>query len=175
MEKIVRVLISLIVLGIALAGAVFLVWPRYQEFSSLRMQVQAARDRLKQGEQTLQALRAVEAKVQEHEEDFAKLAQAVPQDGALPALYDHIQKLGVSSGLLLRSLEGQEQGEQEGRLVALKVRATFSGSYEAFKRFLDATQRSARLLNIDTFTIDGSGSDPEVLSFTFEIIAYAKP
>ncbi len=171
-----RIIISLVVLGIALAGIIFLVWPSYQEFASLRTQLRAARERLEQGEEALVKLKAVEVEAQEHEEDFAKIAQAVPKDVALPALYDHVQQLGAASGLQLQSVEGEEQQKKpEQELATLVIRAKFAGSYEGFKQFLNAAQRSTRFLNVRSLNIASSASDSGVLTLTFELVAYARP
>ncbi len=103
----------------------------------------------------------------------------MPQDGALPALYDHIQRLGASSGLLLGSIRGEEQKKTEQKkteqaLSTLVIRASFTGSYEGFKQFLNATQRSARFLNVRSLSITSS-DESELLTMTFELVAYAKP
>lgn len=172
MKRIARILISLVLLGIA-AGIAFFAWRSYQEFSSIRAQLEARRNRLEQGQQALAQLKKTELKVQEHQEDFAKITQAIPSDIALPALYDHIQSLRASTGLLLESIEGAEQQESSDALSRIVVSINVTGSYEAMKQFLRALEISPRFFNVRTLSVH-SASDG-VLAVTMELIAYAKP
>lgn len=174
MKKIARIVISLALLGISLAGVLLWVWPSYQEFSLVKMQLQTLKNRLEQGQQALAELKKVEVQVQEHQEDFAKIKEAVPNDVALPALYDHIQQLAASSGLVLESIEGEERKNPKEELSRLVLQTNLAGSYEAFKQFLNATARSPRLLNVRSLSIT-SLSDSGVLEITLEIVAYARP
>ena len=129
---------------------------------------------MEQGQHALAELKKVETQVQKHQEDFAKIKQAVPDDVALPALYDHIQQLAASSGLLLKSIQGEERKDPEEELSRLILQTNLTGSYEAFKQFLNAAARSPRLLNVRSLNIASSG-DSGMLEITLEIVAYAKP
>ena len=174
MKKIARILISFALLATSLAGILFWVWPNYQEFSSIKTQIETFKNRLEQGQHALVELKKVETQIQKHQEDFAKIQQAVPHDVALPALYDHIQQLAASSGLLLGSIQGQELKDSEEELSRLVLQTNLAGSYEAFKQFLNAAARSPRLLNVRSLNIASSG-DSGTLQITLEIVAYAKP
>lgn len=176
MKRLARVIISVTILCISLAGAAFFAWPNYQEFSLLRARVQEDKDRLERGQEALAQLRKVQEEVLSRQEDFAKIDQAIPQDAGLPALYEHIQQLGSASGLILTSIEGQVAApESDSAIVSLALKAQFAGSYEGLKNFLDEARRSARIFNVSALDISAGGENPGDLQIVIELFAYAAP
>jgi len=175
MKKIFRIIISISLFCIALIGVLFLVWPSYEEFSTLRSQVQETKNRLEHGERILAQLKKVEEEVSAHQEDFAKIQEAIPEDAGLPVLYDHIKELGTGSGLILQSIEGQIKEDAESALKKIAFKVEFLGSYEGLKNFLDETRRSARIFNISAITVSAGSEDPGVLQITMELLAYENP
>lgn len=173
MNRLVYVILSVVLLIIAIGLGIFLVWPRYQEFSLLRSEIQEREGRLASGQQALTQLRQTQEAVLEHAEDFEKLAQAIPEDPALPALYEHIQQLGIGSGLTLTSISGNTTKETLDGVAVLAFRTDWRGSYTALKNFLDAARRSARILNVGQVTIAANPENPDDMGITFEIFAYA--
>ena len=159
MKRIFRIIISVGTLVIALIGAVFLAWPEYREYASLKAQVQAREARLEIGERTLTQLKKIKEEVELHEEDFAKIDVAIPKDAGLPVLYDHIQELGATSGLVLLSIEGKPAEESLGEIGVLAFTVQFAGSYEGLKNFLDASKKSARIFNVSTLDISAGSQD----------------
>ncbi len=172
MKSILRIIISISVLGISLIGAIFLVWPEYQEYSSLKAQVETREARLESGERTLAQLAKLQEEAVLHQEDFAKIDVAIPKDAGLPVLYEHIQQLGASSGLVLLSLEGSRAKGSLDEIGVLVFQAQFSGSYEGLKNFLDASKRSARIFNVRTLDISAGDQDSGELQIGIELLAY---
>jgi len=175
MKKLFRVILSVILLCVALFGVVFFVWPRYQELSMMRAQVAERKDRLESGQRILTQLRMLEAEVSARQGDFDKTDRAIPQDQGLPALYEHIQQLGTSSGLILNSIGGQAAGELSDGVAVLAFNVEFTGSYGALKSFLDAARRSARILNVSTLDISSDSQSSGTLKIAVELSAYAAP
>ena len=172
MKRIFRVIISISVFLISLIGAVFLVWPEYQTYSSLKAQVEAREDRLKSGERTMTQLSKTQEEIALHQEDFAKIDEAIPQNAGLPVLYEHIQQLGVSSGLVLLSIEGQPTDEPTSDIVILAFEVEFKGSYEGLKNFLDEAKKSARIFNVSTLDVSADGQNSGELQIGIELFAY---
>ena len=174
MKRIFRVIISLTLFGISLVGAVFLVWPKYEEYASLKAQVRAREARLESGERALAQLAKTQKEVALHQEDFAKIDEAIPKDAGLPVLYEHIQQLGAISGLVLLSIEGDRaQGPVPVDEIAVFVfQAQFKGSYEGLKNFLDATKRSARIFNVSTLDVSADSQNSGDLQIDIELFVY---
>ena len=175
MKRIFRVIISISLLCAFLVGLVFFVLPSYQEFAVLNAQVKEMRSRIEHGRQALTQLRRVDEGISAHQENFIKLERAIPIDAGLPVLYEHIQNMGTTSGLVVVSLEGAPVPGPTEEIVALVFTVNFVGSYEGLKNFLDETKRSARIFNVNTI---GVSSNPEIfreLDITIEIFAYAVP
>lgn len=173
MKRVIRIVVSVILLFAALLGAVFLVWPTYQEFMVLGHEVQERRDRLERGQKALAHLRKTQEEIIARQESFAKIDSAIPEDPQLPALYEHIQRLAASSHLVLTSIESKE-GEAPANDVAVYVlKAEFQGSYEGLKTFLGGLKRSERILGVEKLTLSSDGEASEGLDIDMELSAYA--
>ena len=179
MKRIFRIIISISVLVIAVITAVFLVWPEYREYASLRAEVQAREARLESGESVLAQLKKTKEEVELHEEDFVKIDEAIPKDAGLPVLYGDIQQLGATSGLVLLSVAGQPAGEPTDDIAQLVFHAEFLGFYDGLKGFLDALNKSARILNISALDVSVERQDPTnedespgELRIDIELLAY---
>ena len=186
MKRIFRIIVSISFSGISFIGLVFLVWPEYQEYSSLKAQVASREARLESGDRTLTQLKKLQEEVVLHQEDFAKIDVAIPKDAGLPVLYEHIQQLGASSGLILFSIGGQPAIESVGEVGVLVFTAQLGGSYEGLKNFLDALKKSARIFNVSTLNVStvavsaesedsADGENPGELTIDIELLAYELP
>ena len=172
MKSIFRIIVSISVLLISLIGAIFLVWPEYQEYSSLKAQVHVREARLESGERTLAQLAKSHEEVVLHQEGFAKIDAAIPYQAGLPVLYEHIQQLGASSGLVLLSIESQLAKGSLDEIAVLAFKAQFTGPYEGLKNFLDASKKSARIFNVSTLDISAGGQSSGELQIDIELLAY---
>jgi len=175
MKRIFRVIISISLLFVSLVGMVFFVLPSYEEFAVLNAQVKATRSRIELGRQALTQLRSVKEEISVHQQNFDKLGQAIPSDAGLPALYEHIQQMGTTSGLVVGSLKGVPVMGPTEEIVALAFTVSFTGSYEGLKNFLDETKRSARIYNVNTIEISTSSEILGELDITIEMFAYEMP
>jgi len=175
MKRIFRVIISVSLLFVSLVGVVFFVLPRYEEFVVLNAQVKETRSRIELGRQAMTQLWSVEERMSVHQENFDKLDQAIPSDAALPVLYEHIQQMGTTSGLVVVSLDGVPVMGPTEEIVALAFTVSFAGSYEGLKNFLDETKRSARIYNVKTIDVSVDSEILRELSITIEMFAYATP
>lgn len=175
MKRIFRVLISIVLLAASLLAAVFLVWPKYQEYSSLKAQIAEEKDRLEHSEQALAQLKKTQEAVSARQSDFDKLKEAIPQDAGLPVVYDHIQQLGEASGLAMTSIEGAPFEDPTRKVETLVFMVEFVGSYEGLKGFLEEVKRSSRIFNVNTLSIAREGDISGALEIKLELFAYANP
>ncbi|KKW29543.1 MAG: hypothetical protein UY74_C0071G0006 [Candidatus Kaiserbacteria bacterium GW2011_GWC2_52_8b] len=119
MKRLLRVILSMTLLAVSAIGLVFIVWPRYQELSLLRAQIEASRERLESGQRTLVQLREAEGMVFAHAQDFEKADRAVPKDAGLPVLYEHIQQLGTGGTEVGRADKWNRRADLSGRTYGL--------------------------------------------------------
>jgi len=175
MSKTLRVIISTSILGVSLMGAVLLVWPKYQEYSSLKTEVKAIEARVESSERTLAQLKETQKKAVLHQEDFAKIGRAIPKDAGLPVLYEYVQQLGASSGLVLGSLEGKPPKGSPSEIGVIVFTAQFTGSYDALKNFLDAVKKSERIFNVRTLDVSVGGQNSDELQIDIQLFAYESP
>ena len=177
MKRIFRIIVSIGFFGISVLGAVFLVWPEYQEYASLKAIIKEREARLESGDRVLANLEKMREEVVSHQEDFAKTDIAIPKDAGLPTLYEHIQQLGASSGLVLLSIKGQPAIELVDEIGVLVFTVQFAGSYEGLKDFLDETKKSSRIFNLRTINVSAversaESEDFGQLEIDIELSAY---
>ncbi|GEM_PF-2749627 len=175
MKRIFRVIISVVLLGASLIGVVLLVWPKYQDYSLLKAQIEEKKDRLERGEQVLSQLKKTQETVSARQSDFDRLEGAIPQDAGLPAVYEHIHQLGIGSGLVMTSIEGTTSEDLERKVATLVFEVKFVGSYEGLKSFLEEARRSSRILNVNTLSVSGQSDISGALELKLELFAYANP
>lgn len=173
-----RIIVSIFLLVASLGLGLLLLWPTYQELSQLRAQVKEVRERLERGEAVVSQLKEVRGQVEMHQEDFAKMSIGVPQEVRLPAVYDLVQDLGSSSGVLVQAIEANTirgDEEREGGVAITELNLQVSGSYEGLKSFLGALRRSARILNVQSVRVDVSETEEgaSILDIAIEMNVYS--
>lgn len=172
---------SILLIGSFAMGALVL-WPNYQEFSDLRTQVQEREERLARGEAALNRLKGIQEEVEAHQKDFEKIDKAIPQETQLPAVYDAIQDLGSSSGVVVQAIEASVStlASEEQRVAGVTLKVELLGTYEGLKNFLSNARSFARILNAqslairDAAIVDDSGEvTPGLLGIEVEFEAYS--
>ena len=175
MRKVVEQFFPIFILVVAVLGGIFFLWPAYEDFSGVNAQVNIQQERLERGQRILTQLVGLQRQIAEGQEEFEKLEQATPSDMQLPAVYDLVQQLAASSGLVLETITTEKTEVVGESLEIVYLKAQLAGSYTGLKNFLDATKRSARILNVGTLHITAAaepGAQSE-LDIEAEITAYA--
>lgn len=172
MTRLFRIIVSVSVLLTSAVGAVFFVWPEYREYAALKAEVKTREARLQSAEKALAQLKKIQAEAVLHREDFAKIETAIPKDAGLPVLFDHLQQLGASSGLVLISLDGEPAKAQANGTDVIVFKAQFAGSYEGLKNFLGEAKKSARIFNVSVLDVSAGGQDSGDLQIGIELFAY---
>lgn len=171
------VIIIAIGLVVSIIVGVVLLWPKYQEFSDLRTQLVQKKTQLENQNKYIQQLEAMEEKLKEKQELADKVNSALPIGPDIPSLLEFLQKASTETGVSLESADWQElsspQTEQE-RIKEYSLTLNLSGSYFAFKNFLFALERSARIIEVlqTNFSISGEPNEPISFQIIMKVRSY---
>jgi len=133
----------------------FLIWPEYQGFGALRLEVNRRENKLRDREQYLLALKNAAAELKKYDDELSKINSALPLDPSLPSLFEFLEKTSSQSGLVLRNISSFATNVSKERpgLTETHVDIGISGSYPSFRNFLTVLEKSARLIEIENISI----------------------
>jgi Tfp pilus assembly protein PilO len=150
-----RILISAILIGLSIFLAVIFLWPRYQEFHNLLIQIENKEQEIQYQAEYYQALASVSEKLKEHQAKLEKIDLALPTglEQSL-ILLKLLQKIASENGLILTSISplSIKPLPQNARLKEIQGTLELTGSYPALRNFLRALEKSARLIEVDNIS-----------------------
>ena len=163
------ILSTLLILGI-----IFLWWPKYQHFSSLRNEVKEKRAELDNKNIYFSELKKLSVKLEEYSEVLSKTDDALPASPDIPDLLLFLQQKSSQSGLILESINVQSAFSlgQGTKMLKIPFSLSLSGTYPAFKNFLSTVEKSARLTKVSYISF-ASPSKEDTFSFNLTIEAYS--
>jgi len=153
----------------ALILSAFFTFPKYQEVMNLKSQIEAKRTVLQYKEDRLLQLKDLEEKLEYYKEPLEKLDSALPKDPDLPNLFNFLEKTALENGLILGEISSftVSPPKTKEQLGQASVTFSLSGSYSSFKNFLDALEKSARLITLENLSFS---SPEEGETFNFDLI-----
>lgn len=153
-------IISIFLLFLVVFGGYFYWWPGYQHFQDLRAALAGKKGQLEQAEEYLLELKTLSNRLAEYEDELAKVDSALPDDPSIPALFNFIQKTSSENGLILKKIGliklSPEEISAKERIVKIPFSVVVSGSYPAFKNFLLAVYKNARIIKVDSIDFSSS-------------------
>lgn len=183
-------LITAILIFVSVAGLLFLVSPKYQEWSILKGEQKSKELQLREKENYFSNLRRLSQQLQTKEEALAKIDSALPRKTETSRLLNFLADSAKNNGLLLTEIssitasrvspekqqmkeEGQKGEGQEQKLVLKEI--TFSlkllGDYPSLKNFLTSLEKSARLIELEELSF--SSERPGVFQFNLTARAHS--
>ncbi|MDP2664731.1 MAG: type 4a pilus biogenesis protein PilO [bacterium] len=143
---------------VAVIVLVFWGWPAFQEYSVASEALGVLSSELESRENYFSELASLNSELQKQEEGLLRLDAALPDTPALPQLYDALQDIAASSGLVLSSVSSVVK--EDAKPKSIDVSITLEGSYEGLKEFLKGVQQSSRLLTVQSldFATEKEGS-----------------
>jgi len=178
---------AIIIVSISLAisiilGAV-LVLPKYQKLSHLRGQIVQNKVQLENQNKYIQQLKAIDKKMEEKQEFVSKVNSALPSGADTPSLLKFLEETAAQSGVTIKKADWQERSsamdrEQreklKGKLKEYSIGLDISGSYFAFRNFLVALEKSARLIEAPqvSFSINQESEQAPSFRMTIKIYSY---
>lgn len=167
-----RILIIIICVALSLALGVLFVWPKYQNFKSLQLQLENKETELQYRNEYYEQLFSLSEKFKEFETDLLKIDSALPLNSSSAALsfYNYLQRASSENGLIIRSMGSASLSSlleaQSVQVISIPIEA--SGSYSSLKNFLKTLEKSARIIEVNDISF--SSSDEEgLLSFQLGI------
>ncbi|PIS34822.1 MAG: hypothetical protein COT37_00610 [Parcubacteria group bacterium CG08_land_8_20_14_0_20_43_9] len=161
---------------ISLLLGVFLVWPKYRDFSEVRNQLSQKRLQLENQNKYIQSLKVADKEMAERAELVAKVNSALPIGPDAPSLLGFLQDASVSSGISLNGISWEDVSSRDDKERIKKhfFSAELSGSYFAFKNFLFAVETSSRLINVRqmNFTAPVAEGQPALIKIRAGISSY---
>ena len=174
-----RTFISFILIGISIFLAVIFVWPKYQNFNNLKIEIFNKEQEIKYEEEYQKEVVRISQKLDERQAEIEKIDSALPADLSLPALLKFLQKITSENGLILtqaalipaKPIEGiSNTREIQGNLAV-------SGSYSSLKNFLTALENSSRIIDVDSINLSANpkktSESSDIFSFQIKIRAYS--
>jgi len=142
---------------IALILALVLVLPQYQKLQALNSDIESKKEELHSQETYFSQIKDTSTKLQEYSDALSKVSTALPKDPSLAALANFLQINSAQTGLILKKIVlggTTEQAGSKGSLAETQVVIQVSGSYEAFKNFLSLIEGSARIIEVQSISIE---------------------
>lgn len=163
-----RFLLSMFLLFSSLIFGVFVVLPRFQEFSSVQKEFKAKKAELESRESYFRHLATLQERL-DQEQFVAKIDAAIPNAPQLPELHEFFQQLSAASGLVMRSIAAsQDMGALASRLKRIDTALALGGSYEGLKLFLADLMSASRMTDVKSINF----SSPKAgTGFVFNIRA----
>lgn len=163
----------------ALFFALVLALPKYQKLQFLNSDIEKKKEELQVQEAYFSQVKEVSAKLQEYSGVLSKIADALPEEPSLASLANFLQVNSAETGLILKKIvlggtgpvapSGKKESLSETRFV-IQV----SGSYQALKDFLAVVENSARMIEVQTLSVETplekSGGTP---TFTLDLRTFS--
>lgn len=168
-----KLVISLIGLVISVALAAVFIPPLYSSVQKLRGDISAGQRESASLEELLSETRQLSREYEQMGAAEDKFYQALPQEKDIPQLLVQFENLAAYNGLLLESISFEEaltdeeardeayralsvepaglsSAEQSGKssFNTISISVDISGTYDAFKNYLNALENSVRSMNV---------------------------
>jgi len=165
-----KITISLISLVLAAALVFFLVIPFWSSVKVLKQELVSKKEEATKIEELLTKTQQLNQEYQEVSVDTEKIFLALPSEEDIPRLLVQFDSLAASNGLLFESIGFGEIAEEErgkasrdetGQLSVSQAKRTvfsflnlpldvnISGSYEAFRLYVDALEKNIRSMDVN--------------------------
>ena len=170
MSRVIPVIIVIILIALILGGY-FLLWPKYQEFKSKKLELETKDESIRQKEEYLSKLESSVNKLSEYVNELSKIDTALSVDPSKPNLYNFILKISAENGLILNSVDVGEISSEEEGVQKIPLSISVSGSYAAFKNFLSVIYKNTRLFEINSISFSSPSETEEGRElFTFGLV-----
>ena len=155
-----KVIITFLNIVVAVILVLVFIDPLWTSVGVLRLEADDQNQEVKKVEDLLAKIQAVEQDYQDVVEAASKISLALPKEKDLPYLITQFETLALTNGLLLESVNFDEQIERSIKDDSLKqeegispfpyltINVRLSGSYEGLKGYLKSLESSVRLMEV---------------------------
>jgi len=159
--------------------AVFLLFPRYKEIKFHQFEIEQKKAEIQYQEEKITHLNDLSQKLGEFQPELQKINLALSHDPSLPSLFNFLQKKASESGLILQDLSPfliTPLIETETTLSGINqifLEFRVSGSYQSFKNFLSAFEKSARIIEIEKASFSAPTKEKALPVYELKIKTYS--
>ncbi len=164
--------------------------PAFSSVSNLRGEAALRKDEVEKERQVLEKIKSLSGAVDSRQSEVKRLEAAIPNSESKPELISIMENLASQNGLGLIAISAEllpddpksrkervENILQGAVLKTLKLDLKLTGSYEAFKSWLDAVENNLRIFDIQNISFSvkensGSQNQTEVLKIN-PVMEYA--
>jgi Tfp pilus assembly protein PilO len=148
------------ILFITVLLAYFLVFPEYQKFKDLQVQLGIKKAEYNAEFDYYSAIAQTYDDLKSYEEDVKKVDNALPSDPSLGKLIYYLQEESVKNGLMLQDLFLAKSSGSKDSVKNLTFSLNLFGNYTSLEGFLASLEKSAKLFEVTNITF-GSGDTSE--------------
>ena len=166
---------SIIIAAVLIATilfAFFAIFPKKGELSDLAKRVEEKKRELKAREDYLKELQKISYDLQGYQDELAKIKSALPEDPQVLLIYNFLPKAASRSGLVLKNVSHSLGNSESKGLKTVNLDLTLSGRVDGFRNFLFLVEKSARLIEIGSFSFASPEKKEEPASFNLKIKVY---
>lgn len=181
-----KTFLTIIIFFAIIPLALFGIWPQYQKLKTVKIQIIEKRTDLDQLKDYFSRLENTFQEISNYPEALAKIGSALPNDPSIPSLLNFLQKKASENGMVLKDIASFATAPvaEKDKLKATTIGIELTGSYESFKNFLIAVEKTDRIIEIEstrvslptqaTPTQKGVAEKPsELLNFSLKIKTYS--
>ncbi|MEK7629102.1 MAG: type 4a pilus biogenesis protein PilO [Patescibacteria group bacterium] len=159
-----KLIINSIVFGMFFLAIWFVLAPAWSDVSALRKEVDLKKTSIELEKKIVEKLNSINQVLDTQKSNVERLEQAIPSSEFKPELISIMESLANQNGLSLTSVNIElpiESGSVSNRrgstapkesIGKLLVSINASGTYSSFKSWLEAVQKSLRILDINKIT-----------------------
>lgn len=150
----------------------FLVWPAYQEISSIQLEIEEIKIGLQEGEEYFAGLRSLSRKLEQYQDEISILDTALPKKVYLPLFYDFFPEVCSRQGLLYQGISVSFGGSEGEGIKEIPISLSVSGDYSSFRSLLSYFESSVRFFSIENVSLS-SAQGGEFFSASLAIKTYS--
>ena len=150
----------------------FLVWPVYQEISSMQLEIREIEIGIQEGEEYFAGLKSLSKKLEGYQDQLSVLDSALPEKIYLPQLYNFFPLVCSRQGLLYQRMSHTFNPSGDSKIKEIPISLNVSGSYSSFRNLLSYLQNSARFFSIEGIDLS-SDQEGKFFSASLNIKTYS--
>lgn len=178
----------------------FGILPLKSEISSVRNDIKSKKETVDLENKVLEKLNSISQLLDSKESSVERLKQAIPTTELRPELLNIMENIASQNGLILKNIsidiapesnavaeksaETEGSGSEATSLKKVMIKISTSGSYIAFKSWLNAIESNLRITDISrvSFSVSEKGSESEgelepnlnsIMDYSVEMAAYS--
>jgi Tfp pilus assembly protein PilO len=169
-----RILITIICFALALGLGFGLVWPKYQDYRGLKLEVEKKETELSYHQQYFKELKEIDSKLKEYQASLSKIERAFPDYFSIPAFFANSERISSQSGMILNQISGGSVQEKNG-LKERHFNLSLSGDLANFESFLSTLEKTIPLIEVENFSFSSSEGEGggETVDFSLGIKTYS--